>query len=243
MLAGAVRDLATDLAGHTDRRVFLRYADPDPHLRLRLRGDPGLLLPALGDWAGALLADGYPTRFGFDVHDREVERYGGLAALDATEELYTADGQAVLDLLDLRHTGRLPLDDTALALLSIDDLLAGIGLDEPARLRRYRHRPRHERLAGAEFRARQAEFRELLTTPPPPTVATVLAERRRLLAPVAARLADLDRHGLLGRPLPDLCDSYVHLHCNRLLGPSRTAEQTALDLLDRTRRSLTLHTG
>ncbi|GAB7184640.1 hypothetical protein ATKI12_4471 [Kitasatospora sp. Ki12] len=243
LLAGAVRDLVADLTGHTDRRVFLRYADPDPHLRLRLRGDPGRLLPALGDWAGALLADGYLTRFGFDVYDREVERYGGLAGLDAAEELYTADSQAVLDLLALRHGGRLPLDDTALALLSIDDLLAGVGLDEPARLLLYRRRSLRERLAGAEFRARQAEFRELLTTPPPPAVAAVLAARRRLLAPVAARLADLDRHGLLARPLPELCDSYVHLHCNRLLGPSRTAEQTALDLLDRTRRSLTLRTG
>ncbi|MFJ8621999.1 lantibiotic dehydratase [Kitasatospora sp. NPDC093550] len=243
LLAGAVRDLVADLAPHSDRRFFLRYADPEPHLRLRLRGDPALLVPALADRAAALLAAGHLTRFGFDVYDREVERYGGLTAMDATEELYTADSQAVLDLLALRRTGTLALDDTALALLSIDDLLAGVGLDEQARLHLYRRRAHHAHLAGAEFRARKAEFCTLLSTPPPPPVADVLAERRRLLTPVAARLTDLHRRALLGRPLLDLCDSYVHLHCNRLLGPSPAAEHAAVELLHRTRQTLALRAG
>ncbi|MFF2122597.1 lantibiotic dehydratase [Kitasatospora sp. NPDC058184] len=242
LLADGVRDLVRATAHHTDRRIFLRYADPDPHLRLRLRGDPGRLIPALGDWAGTLLADGHLSRFGFDVYDREIERYGGLPAMDATEQLYTADSLAVLDLLSLGRTGQLPLDDTALALLTIDDLLAGLGLDEPDRLRFYRRihdRWTHRlRSAGAQYRTRKAEFCELLRGPAPPGIDAVLAERRRAAQDVAARLADLDRHRLLGKPLPDLCDSYVHLHCNRLLGPDRTTEHTILELLFRTRQSL-----
>lgn len=243
LLAGSVRDLVLALAHQTDRRIFLRYADPDPHLRLRLRGDPGQLTPALGDWAGSLLADGYLSRFSFDVYDREVERYGGLTGMDATEELYSADSDAVLDLLSLVRTGRTLIDDRALALLSIDDLLAGLGLGEQDRLRYYRRRALRGRLAGAEYRTRKAEFCELLGSPPPPVIGGILAERRRRVEGVAGRLADLGRRGLLGRSLLDLCDSYIHLHCNRLLGPDRTAEHTTLELLCRTRQSLVSRTG
>ncbi|MFF1264069.1 MULTISPECIES: hypothetical protein [unclassified Streptomyces] len=95
--------------------------------------------------------------------------------------------------------------------------------------------------------ARQAEFRDLLSTPPPPVVAEVLAERRRKLPPPPPGSptwnADLDRHGQLGRALPDLCDSYGPLHCNRLLGPSHPAERAAVELFHRTRQSLTLRAG
>ncbi|MFI6689636.1 thiopeptide-type bacteriocin biosynthesis protein [Streptomyces sp. NPDC050485] len=227
MLADGVCDLVLALAHQTDRRIFLRYPDPDPHLRLRLRDNSDRLIPALGDRAGTLLADGYLSRFSFDVYDWEVERYGGLAAMDATEQLYTADSHAVLDLLAPGRTGQMPFDDAALALLSIDDLLAGLGLDEQDRLRSTYRRTLRGRLAGAEYRTRQAEFCELLRSPPPHGIGDILAERRRRVEDVAARLADLDRRRLLDRPLLDLCDSYIHLHCNRLLGPDRTAEHRA----------------
>ncbi|MEV5974864.1 lantibiotic dehydratase [Streptomyces sp. NPDC051921] len=239
LLAGAVRELVRSLDGRSDRRFFLRYADPEPHLRLRLRGDPAALVPAVSEWAGPLLADGHVSRFTFDVYDREVERYGGLFGMDVTERLYSADSSAVLDLLSLDRTGESPLDRTGLALLSVDDLLAGLGLSEAERLRFYRRAAPAERLAGAEYRIRKAELCDLLRSPPPRLIGDVLARRRPHLADAADRLADLHRHGRLGKTLPELCHSYVHLHCNRLLGADRAAENTALDLLRRTRHSLT----
>ncbi|MGW5345899.1 lantibiotic dehydratase [Streptomyces sp. NPDC004050] len=239
LLVGGVRELVRSLDGQCDRRVFLRYADPEPHLRLRLRGNPSVLVPALSDWAGTLLADGHVSRFTFDVYDREVERYGGLTGMDVTERLYSADSAAVLDLLSLHHAGESRLDRTGLALLTIDDLLAGLGLSEAERLRFYHRATDRRRLAGAEYRSRKAEFCDLLRGPPPRPVGDVLARRRPHLAHVADRLADLQRRGQLGKTLPELCHSYVHLHCNRLLGTDRAAEDTALELLCRTRRSLT----
>ncbi|MFI9363785.1 lantibiotic dehydratase C-terminal domain-containing protein [Kitasatospora sp. NPDC053057] len=78
----------------------------------------------------------------------------------------------------------------------------------------------------------------MLSNPAPTGIDAILAAQRRGAQDVAARLSDLDRRRLLGRPLPDLCDSYVHLHCNRLLGPDRTTEHIVLELLFRTRQSL-----
>ncbi|MGW1374510.1 lantibiotic dehydratase [Streptomyces sp. NPDC002446] len=238
LLVGGIRELLRSLDHHCDRRVFLRYADPEPHLRLRLRGNPSVLIPALSDWAGTLLADGHVSRFTFDVYDREIERYGGLIGMDVTEQLYSADSSAVLDLLSLDHAGKSQLDRTSLVLLTIDDLLTGLGLSEAERLRFYHRETPQRRLAGAEYRTRKAEFCDLLRRPPPRFIDDVLTQRRSHLADVADRLADLNRHRQLGKTLPELCHSYVHLHCNRLLGTDRAAEDTALELLYRTRHSL-----
>lgn len=238
LLVDGIRDLISSLDRQTDRRVFLRYADPDPHLRLRLRGNPAVLIPTLSEWAGSLLADGHVSRFTFDVYDREIERYGGLIGMDVTEQLYSADTSAVLDLLSLDHAGASRLDRTGLALLTIDDLLTGLGLSEAERLRFYHRETPQRRPAGVEYRTRKAEFCDLLRGPPPPPVGDVLTRRRPHLAEVAHRLADLERREQLGRTLPELCQSYVHLHCNRLLGTDRAAENTALELLYRTHQSL-----
>ena len=42
----------------------------------------------------------------------------------------------------------------------------------------------------------------------------------------------------LGQPPEILFGSYLHLHCNRLLGTAQFAERNAMDLLRRTRESL-----
>ncbi|MFE2278096.1 lantibiotic dehydratase [Streptomyces sp. NPDC059454] len=238
LLVGGIRELIRSLDRHSDRRVFLRYADPEPHLRLRLRGNPSVLVPAVSDWAGALLADGHLSRFTFDVYDREIERYGGLIGMDVTEQLYSADSSAVLDLLSLDHAGRSQPDRTGLALLTIDDLLTGLGLSEVERLRFYHRETPQRRPAGAEYRIRKAEFCDLLRGPPPRLIGDILTRRRPHLADAAHRLAGPDRCRQLGKTLSELCHSYVHLHCNRLLGADRAAEDTALELLYRTRHSL-----
>ena len=66
-----------------------------------------------------------------------------------------------------------------------------------------------------------------------------LAARRTAVALVGARLAGLAAAGRLGgRSLEELAASFVHLHCNRLLGPDPATERLVLGLLLRTRESL-----
>ena len=69
-------------------------------------------------------------------------------------------------------------------------------------------------------------------------VRRALAARRDALEPLAGQLRALAAEGRLGRPLTELCRSYVHLHCNRLLGTGPPFEPQILGLLLRTRESL-----
>jgi thiopeptide-type bacteriocin biosynthesis protein len=251
LIAGPLRSLAEFAvhAGLSDSWFFLRYRDPDPHVRVRFHGEPaalvGRLLPQLCDWAGELVSGGVRTRFAFDTYEREVERYGGDDGTRAAEAIFAADSQAVAELLRLRREVELPFDLVTLAVVTMDDLLRGIGLDVREQALIGREAGPSAREDGQEYRRRKQELRRLLgapaalaETPEGAALAAMLEARRAALAAPVARLHTLEDSGGLGRPLASLCRSYLHLHANRLLGTSQPNERLALQLLRRTRESL-----
>ncbi|MGW7582517.1 lantibiotic dehydratase [Kitasatospora sp. NPDC054768] len=86
--------------GAADSWFYVRYADPDWHLRVRLHGDRRRLaadvLPALYDAAQPLLADGVVRRVQLDTYEREIERYGGPLGIRLSELLFRQDSEAAL---------------------------------------------------------------------------------------------------------------------------------------------------
>jgi thiopeptide-type bacteriocin biosynthesis protein len=236
-------------AGLSDGWFFLRYADPDPHLRVRFHGEPAVLLGPLVQqccgWAAELVADGGCTRFSFDTYEREVERYGGEEGMAAAEAVFMADSPAVAGMLRLSRQGELPFDLTTLAVVSVDDLLQSLGLDAEQRAQVYRDAAAGSQRGGEDYRHRKVELRQLLgrpgalaDAPGGDALAELLAVRRSALAPVVALLGSLERDGALHRPRARLCRSYLHLHANRLLGADLEQEQRVVELLRRTQEGL-----
>jgi lantibiotic biosynthesis protein len=251
LIAGPLRSFGEFVsnAGLADGWFFLRYRDPDPHIRVRFHGEPaallGPLLRQLCDWAGELVASGVRTRFAFDTYEREIERYGGDDGMQAAEAVFAADSPVVAEILQLVREASLPFDLTTLTVLSMDDLLRGVGLDERERTSVYRAVAQPSRQDGQEYRARKVELRRFLGTPgalshtPEATaLAGLLDGRRAALAPVAELLHALEDERRLQHPVAELCRSYLHLHANRLLGTSPPQEELALQLLRRTREGL-----
>ena len=107
MLREVVRLVTAAAAGSgaADRWFFIRYGDPDWHLRLRFHGRPerlqGEVLPTLQAAAAPLLEDGRLWRLQLDTYEREVERYGGSAGIVLAEKLFHLDSEAVLEMLGL----------------------------------------------------------------------------------------------------------------------------------------------
>lgn len=249
LITGPIAALAAGAlaCGMAQRWFFLRYADPEPHLRLRFGGDPQRLtrelLPELLDWGGGLVRDGGCSRLSLDTYEREVERYGGEEALAASEELFMADSIAVTELLRRSREGELAMDRVSLAVLTVDDLFAGLGLAPAERLAWCRRLVRSRAEVGAEFRQRKVALRALLAgtgeAEAGGAIDRLLAARREVGREVAVRLAEVARRGRLGQPLDSLYAAHAHLHCNRLAG-DRSLETRALGLLQRTRESLEL---
>ncbi|MGA5418464.1 lantibiotic dehydratase [Streptomyces pseudogriseolus] len=235
--------------GLTADWFFLRYADPDFHLRLRLRGDPEILRTELAShlftWGSSLLTTGMCTRLSLDTYEREVDRYGGPEGTEVAELVFAADSAATADLLALDRDQVGLIDRTLLAVLAVDDLLACLGLDGQERLAWYRDRVGPGRAAGDEYRRRKTALRSLLADcgrlpaeAGGARAAEILEARRDALAGPRERLAGLRRSGRLTTSVQDMCASFAHLSCNRLLGRDWPSEEHLLGLLLRTRRAL-----
>ncbi|WP_268252712.1 lantibiotic dehydratase [Streptomyces galilaeus] len=236
-------------SGLAEDWFFIRYSDPDFHVRLRFRGDPGQLThelaPQLFSWASGLMTEGICAHFCLDTYEREMERYGGIRGTTAAEKLFCADSRAVADLLHLRQQARSDIDPTLLAMLNTDDLLAGLGLDEAQRLHWYGENVVDNRETGSEYRRRKRDFCYLLahTEHPPPhaggmAAADILNSRRRKLGAVREGFVAPHDGGEHAIPLPYHAASFVHLSCNRLSGSEWPSESAVLGLLLRARTAL-----
>ena len=230
-------------AGAVDRWFFLRYSDPDPHLRVRLHGDPSRLaaevLPAFRHAFDPEL-DGKVWGLEVGTYVRELERYGGAEAIEAAEEVFAADSDAVLDILARGTT----LDDRwRAALTGMHRLFEDLGLDEDAQARvarRMRDRYATElgadavlkRQIGERYRRERKALEGLLAEDADPT--SVFARRSAAIAPALGRLRALEAADRLTTTFEDLAGSFAHMHVNRLLRSAQRAQEMVLyDLLDR----------
>ncbi|MBD3004081.1 lantibiotic dehydratase [Streptomyces sp. 5-10] len=91
------------------RWFFIRYADPEPHLRLRFHGDRDVvwsrIAPTVLDWVDDLHGQRLAGRMVVDTYEPETVRYGGPEALDAAERFFHRDSVTVIEQLTRLASG------------------------------------------------------------------------------------------------------------------------------------------
>jgi thiopeptide-type bacteriocin biosynthesis protein len=228
-------------SGTCQRWFFVRYADPQPHIRLRFQGAPatlsGSLFPRLLVWAQDLVRTDVCLRFAIDTYEPEIERYGGIEAIDLAEELFALDSELTLALL--RFLDPQGLRRVELAVFGLNFLFEKLGwsLEDRRELFKGIAAPRME--SGDEYRERKAVLQALVGWDDDLLLDKSVKEMARALEPVAAaiedvgwRLRTLDQDGRLAPPLHFICRSFAHMHCNRL-GLNGATERLAYGLLTR----------
>ena len=239
-------------SGAADRWFFIRYNDPQNHLRVRFGGEPARLreiIDWLPEFLDPLLAEGRIWRWQLDTYEREVERYGGPEGMEIAERIFHADSEAVLSILDDLAGDRGADWRWRVALVGIDRLLADFGFDLPGRrdvLSRLRRSFGNEFAAGAQLTRQLAqrlretgdELYELLTavTPDHPLAGSIAALERRSarLTPLVAELRAHESRGELTTRVDQLVTSYIHMFVNRLIrSDARRHELVLYDLLHR----------
>jgi thiopeptide-type bacteriocin biosynthesis protein len=264
-----LRDVVAPLArqalagGMADTWFFIRYGDPDWHLRLRFHGDPamlsGRLLPALHAAAAPQLDDGRLWKLQLDTYEREVERYGGPLGIVQTERLFQADSEAVLEILDMLEGDEGADVRWRLAFYGVDALLNDLRLDPAAKLEvlsRMRQGFAQEFATGGEesakalqvqldqkFRTERPKLDPLLDAGADPEsplapALEVLARRSRAMAPILDEMRRLQDAKLLDGSIADMAVSLAHMHVNRFIRSAARAHELVLyDFLYQTHRS------
>ena len=241
--------------GLIDRWFFVRYADPDYHLRIRFHGEPKTIwrevAPILLERLLPLSGDARLWRIQFDTYQPEVSRYGGPAGIELAEQFFFIDSEAVLMLL----AGLAGADSCnsrwRACAVGIDTLLEDFCFElttKHALLLRHRKALAREfgfteKNLGIQLKRRyQAErqtLEEMIRSPITTDISSAaglesLHRRSERMLPIVLELQQCARSGRLSKSLPDLVVSFVHMHCNRLLrSEARKHELIVTDFLQR----------
>lgn len=234
--------------GLVDRWFFLRYGDPDPHLRVRMRLSGGreencaVLLRDLN----AEVIGRHVRKTVLDTYEPETERYGGQRGLEISEQIFEADSDSVLRIVQ-----ELPAQDAGtrwqVALhglhrffddfgLSLDDRILFLRSAGADYARRLGTQPPAKFALDRKYRSVRNSVAQVVsgTAPVLGKAETHLASRSASMGPLVIELTKLERAGDLCRTVGDLLSSYCHMFINRLMPFSANAHEYVLyELLQR----------
>ncbi len=206
---------------------FLRYADPEPHLRLRVTG---ITLAMAAEWTAGLRQTGLTARVQIDTYFPETARFGGPAALPAAEAYFTVDSAAAVAQLTAT-TGQPTAVVTALTAASLFDLtIALLGNPDQAaewlisNTRAHQPGPSRTLYRKALAWADPTRLDRLAALPHGPRLLDTWAQRRDALT------CYRDQLHATGSTATDLMPDLIHLHHTRVAGPDLNGERACLHL-------------
>jgi thiopeptide-type bacteriocin biosynthesis protein len=246
ILLEVIRPLAAALRaqGLIDNWFFIRYADPDNHLRVRWHlpapGRLGEVVQLVATYLAPYSGDHAIWKVQTDTYRRELVRYGS-RTIAATEDLFGYQSQALLDhLAGLAQAEDENAEEAAepwlWGLAAADELLTAFGYTLPQKLTLLQtlqaqfaaefglDKALRVQLDAQYRAARPAIGRALAAGGPPPAALVALA----------TSIGQLAAQGPPEVPLPELLASYLHLLLNRLLpADARLHELVLYDFLAR----------
>ena len=252
VLGPVIRDL--EAAGAFKRWFFLRFSDPEWHLRLRFNGEPEVLqstvFPTLRNALEASLRGSAMWKVQLDTYQREIERYGGHAGMELTEDLFHADSVSSLEIL-AAAPGDEGIDARwRLCLRSWDLMLDdfGFSLAEKHQIavngrrnygREFRVGKDATHVLGGRFRRERSALERLLNpaqegTDPMAASFASLRRRSARIRPLTATLRLEHERGGLTTPLSAIATSHLHLNAFRLIRSAQRQHELVLyDYLER----------
>lgn len=244
--------------GDFEKWFFIRYGDPDWHLRLRFYGEPsklcGQLLPKLNQLLDPMVESGELHKVELMTYEREVERYGGPESMALIESLFMLDSELIARTCglideygeDIRWRVALQCTDKLLNLFNYNDedkfnlisgLRAGFGneFNETSHLRKQlgnRYRDYQTQLEG-DFE-KLADLTQLPDDEAQNAIAQLLNLWQQQAQPVIAQLNEMLEEDKLNCSRDSLLSSLLHMHNNRMFKAyGREQELVIHDLMRR----------
>lgn len=237
--------------GWAEDCFFMRYRDPDPHIRLRFKGQPRVLLnelmPELYQWTMLLQEEGFVNRIVLDTYDPEIERYGGPELIQHAEHLFAADTEVVLNLIHLQRTGQLTIDEETLGVINVIHYLKHFIASFDEQLQWLNSQYAYNEYLKP-FRKKRKQFMDsanyanhwesLRRTRDGQIIYEILQKRDIAAQTYWQAIQEVEQQGKLYNSRKNIIGSVIHLHLNRLIGVDRVKETKIMTLSRHTLHNL-----
>ncbi len=259
ILTGIISPLTEQLIDENkiDSWFFIRYADPDTHLRIRFHipdtGNTGQIMKVFLEHLQPYIQQNLVWKMQLDTYQREIERYGEPTML-LSEQLFFQDSRAALQLLDLLNP-----DESGqqlrwlLALRCVDDLLNDFRFNPEDKLNLMHHlktvfgqefhvNKQLNKIIDKKYRSAQQEIAEILNHSDEKTnewypITALLEQKSAAIKPIASEILRLNATDS-GLSKESLISSYIHMLLNRFIkNKQRMHEWIIYDFLYRTYKS------
>jgi thiopeptide-type bacteriocin biosynthesis protein len=260
ILCEVVKPLIEGLLGEgtISKYFFIRYYDPDHHLRIRFKGNGDFyakvtnkLNEALVPYLEANLVSNIQT----EIYKQEIERYG-IENMDNSESVFFADSIGALNLLSLLEGDEGDQLRWQFAIKGVHDLLDAFQFDNPMKrelmnwlstnFAREFHLDNQE--GKKQLSVKYREYRSVIDfvfqgnldeEHDYYTVWELFKIRKESLSSYANEILSLSKENKLSVKLNDLVTSYIHMFLNRFLrSKQRMQEMVIYDLLHQHYKSL-----
>lgn len=237
LLSSYVLPLTRDLMqqGLIDHWFFIRYADPDLHLRLRFHlsdiHNVGQAINFITEYMSPASTNRKTWRVQIDTYEREVERYGP-RTMALSEAIFHHDSVAIVHFLDQVSDYEDPeLLRWFFAMLNIDTLLSSFRLNLEAKtvlLKKMRTSFATEfninnKLGTTQLSVKYREHRKTIedivqgnAESFPEEVITLLKNKSSAIEPICREITDIAEAEQLQTSFQSFLSSHIHMLMNRL---------------------------
>jgi thiopeptide-type bacteriocin biosynthesis protein len=224
---------------------FVRYSDPDNHLRLRFNTTNSDVVSHITHIINSLVSNSKIWKIQNDTYRREVERYGGRDGVLDAERIFWADSEAAIAILSNLDRENEQDDRWRVALLGIDTLLADFDFDLDQklalldRLRRsyadeFALSPSAKKTIGDRYRSERGQLRRLLnqnvkelSKAESLAIAEFARRSKRVDAWIDRLLINKERD-CLDNDIMEIAASCIHMHVNRFIRSSARMHEMVL---------------
>ena len=234
-----------------DKWFFIRYSDPDNHLRIRFHltdvAQIGEVIQLFNHFLQPALLPKYLWKIQVDTYERELERYG-FETIELAEELFYYDSEAILAFLE--HTEGDAREEVRwlYGIRAIDALLDSFEFDFQRKLdllnslrnsfaQEFNMDVALKRQLDQKYRTHRTTMQDILSDSHPnttPIFGDILSVKSAKIAPIAYEIL----HSSSPSQVNHWLGSYIHMLINRLIpAHQRLHELVIYDFLCRQYKS------
>lgn len=242
-----------------DKWFFIRYSDPDFHLRVRFHATDlsqiGDIIQTFNRYIDEYISNGTIWKVQNDTYNREMERYGS-ESIEIIENIFHLDSKAVIDMISAVWDNERDNFRWMWAVKSIDELFNSFGLALDARFRMmdilreaFASEFNSNRFLKIQldnkYRVHRNKLNKwlendglLLEDPTELLAIRALFERTKYIFPFVYELNHMDKQEVLEVSTESLLRSLIHMIINRVItSQPRVHEMIIYDFMSRLYKS------